>query len=119
MSYWDNTVESIFALDKRIRSVVITDMKYRTVVSRMRRGVESFTPLDAESTVSIVPRIMIEGAQKLESYLGAIETVSTRYKNAMLVFYRAGEYVVMLSFDPSVETPFHSKLASDLARILH
>ena len=119
MSYWDNTVERIFNLDKRIRSVVITDVSYHTIISRMRNGIESLTPLAAESTVSIVPRIMVEGAQRLEPYLGSVETVSARYKKAMLMFYRAGEYIIMLSFDPSVETPFHTKLASDLARILH
>jgi len=119
MGYWDNTVERIFDLDKRIRSVVITDMSYHTIISKMRRGFESLTPLDAESTVSIVPRIMVEGAQRLEPYMGSIETVSTRYKRAMLVFYRAREYIVMLSFEPSVETPFHTKLASDLSRILY
>jgi len=119
MSYWDSTVERIFNLDKRIRSVVITDMNYHTVISRMRKGFESLTPLAAESTVSIVPRIMVEGAQRLEPYLGSVETVSARYKKAMLVFYRAREYIIMLTFEPSVETPFHTRLASDLARILY
>jgi len=119
MSYWDNTVEKIFKLDNRIRSVVITDMNYHTIVSKMRRGFESLTPLDAESTLSMIPRIMVENAQRLEPYLGSIETVSTRYKKAMLVFYRAREYIVLLSFEPSVETPFHTKLAKELGRILY
>ena len=112
-------VERIFDIDKRVRAVVITDMKYHTILSRMRRATESLTPVDAESIISIVPRIIIEGAQKLEPFLGPMEIVSTKYKKALVVFYKAGEYLVLLSFDQSVETPFHTKLANELARILY
>ena len=61
----------------------------------------------------------LDGAQKLEPFLGPMQIVSTKYKNALVVFYKAGEYLVLLSFDQSVETPFHTKLANDLARILY
>jgi len=119
LEYWERVVERIFDIDKRVRAVVITDMKYHTILSRMRRATESLTPVDAESIISIVPRIIIEGAQKLEPFLGPMEIVSTKYKKALVVFYKAGEYLVLLSFDQSVETPFHTKLANELARILY
>lgn len=114
------TQTRIFSLDQRIRYVGITDMSYHVIISRMRKGVESLTSSDLDSSfVSMVPRTMVDGALKLERDCGSMEIISIRYRKVFVVFYKAGDYIVVISFDPSVETPFHTKLASELARILH
>jgi len=108
----------IFGVDERIRYVGIVDMEYRVLLSQMRSGLSSLTDNEKDRHfLSIVPRIMIEGAEKLEPDSGQLEFVTARYKNLMVEMYRVGQHIVMVSFDPSVETPFSSSLSEQVERI--
>jgi hypothetical protein len=115
----DKIASRIFDLDSRIRYVGIVDMQYRVLVSQMRPGVTSLTDTEKDRHfLSIVPRIMIEGAEKLEPDSGVLDFVTARYKKVMVDMYRFGQHIVMLTFDASLETPFSSNLLDRVGRIL-
>lgn len=120
LSYWEKAIARIFEIDARIRYVGIVDMGYRVLASEMRRGMTSLTSMEADRNfVSIVPRAMVDGAQKLEPDCGSMQIMTIRYQKVVVAIYRTLEYVVMLSFDPSVDTPFSTQLTEKLKAILH
>jgi hypothetical protein len=119
-AYWNKVADRIFGIDEHIRYVGIVDMGYHVVLSKMRSSIKSMTPSELDwNFVSMAPRIMIESAQRLEDYCGPLEIMTIRYRRVMLSLYRAGKYVVMVSFEPTVQTPFMKKLSQELSRILH
>jgi hypothetical protein len=84
----------------------------------MRPGTSSLTPTELDwNFVSIVPRMMLDSAKRLENDCELFQIMTIRYRKVMIAIYRAEHYRVMLSFDPSVETPFVRKLVDELARI--
>jgi len=116
MSYWEKAVQKILDADPRIRYVGIVDRSYRVIHSQMRQGIRSLTSPETERNfVSMVPPIMVEGADKLESECGSMQGLVIQYKRIVLTIHPVGEYIVVLSFDPSIEMPFLDKL-SDLVR---
>ena len=119
-SYWEKAVERIFNLDPAIRYAGIVDLDYRVILSKMRPGFSSLTPTEVDwDFVSMVPKLMVDGAQRLENNCGPLRIISVRYKKVMLAIYRGTRHVVMLSFEPAVETPFSDKLAKGLESIIH
>lgn len=64
-----------------------------------------------------MPPIIIDSAEKLNGILGDLESVSMRYEKVLLVFFRVKKVVVVLSYNPSVTTPFIGA-ASDLIQKL-
>lgn len=77
-------------------------------------------PSDTERNfVSIVPRILVEGAQKLEQQCGSMRGLQIQYKRIILTIHSVGEYTVVLSFEPSVETPFLSRINQLAQRIVN
>lgn len=117
-SYWSGIVNQLFRIDPRIRYVGIVDMQYRVMASEMRPGMASLTTSETDRTfVSMVPRVMVEGAQKLASDCGPMEIMTVRYRKVVLAIYNTGQHIVMLSYDPSVETPFTAGLVRELRRV--
>jgi hypothetical protein len=118
--YWNKVADRIFGIDEHIRYVGIVDMGYHVILSRMRSSIKSMTPSELDwNFVSMAPRIMIESAQRLEGYCGRLEIMTIRYRRVMLSLYQAGKHVVIVSFEPTVQTPFMKKLSQELSRILH
>jgi len=118
LNYWEKTVDRIFEIDERIRYVGIVDMAYHVIASQMRPGISSLTPTELDwNFVSIVPRTMLDSAKRLENDCGPFEIMTIRYRKAMIAIYRGDHYIIMLSFEPSVETPFLRKLTEELDRI--
>jgi len=118
LSYWKKTMERIFQIDERIRYVGIVDMEYHVIESEMRPGVSSLTPVELDRNfVSIVPNTMLNAAKTLEKDCGPFQIMSIRYRRLMIAIYRGERYMVMLSFDSSVETPFLRRLKEELDRI--
>ena len=111
-------MDRIFEIDERIRYVGIVDMTYRVIASKMRPGISSLTPTETDwNFVSIVPPMMIDSAKRLEKDCGPFQIMTIRYRKLMIAIYRGDRYIIMLSFDPSVETPFLRKLTAELDRI--
>lgn len=118
MNYWEKTVSRIFEIDERIRYVGIVDTSYRVIASKMRPGISSLTPTELDRNfVSIVPPAIVDSAKRLENDCGPFQIMTIRYRKVMIAIYRGDHYITMLSFDPSVETPFLRKLTEELTRI--
>jgi hypothetical protein len=67
----------------------------------------------------MVPKLMVDGAQSLENDCGPLRIMAVRYRKVMLAIYRGTRHIVMLSFEPKIETPFLDKLATGLESIVH
>jgi hypothetical protein len=118
-SYWERAAERIFNLDPAVRYVGIADLDYHVILSKMRPGLSSLTPTDVDwNFLSMVPKSIVDSAQKLENDCGPLRIVNIRYRKVMVTIYRGTRHIVMLSFEPTVETPFLSKLAASLESIV-
>lgn len=114
----DKFAEEAFKRDTRIRYVGIVDDEYQVLLSKMREGVESISTSEVDRNfVQFMPPIIIDSAEKLNGILGDLESVSMRYEKVLLVFFRVKKVVVVLSYNPSVTTPFIGA-ASDLIQKL-
>jgi len=47
----------------------------------------------------MVPPIIVEGADKLESECGSMQGLVIQYKRIVLTIHLVGEYIVVFSFD--------------------
>ena len=119
-SYWERAVERIFNLDPGVRYVGIADLDYHVILSKMRPGFSSLTPTEVDwNFISMVPKLMVDGAQGLENNCGPLRLITVRYRKVMLAIYRGTRHIAMLSFEPTIETPFQDKLARALESIVH
>ena len=67
LAYWEQVAKRFVDADDKIRYVGIVDKGIHVLHSKNRPGVSSPIPIDAERNfISIVPRILVEGAEKLE-----------------------------------------------------
>jgi hypothetical protein len=119
LAYWEQVAKRFFVADDKIRYVGIVDRGFRVLYSENRPGVSSLIPIDTERNfISIVPRILVEGAEKLEQQCGLMTGLQIQYKKIILTIHSVGEYVVVLSFEPSVETPFLNRINQLVQRIV-
>ena len=110
--------EDLFRIDVGIRYVGIVDAQYHVLVSKMRAGVGSLTSAQTERDfVSIMPPIIVDAVEKLETHLGHMDSVSIRYEKALLLFQRINDLVLVFSFGPEVVTPFLSRITSESRRL--
>jgi hypothetical protein len=113
MSYWQKVAKEFFEADPKIRYVGIIDRSYRVLHSENRPGLVSAISASLErSFVSIVPLVMLEGAEKLEEQCGPMRGLRIDYKKLVMAINRAGEYTVVLTFDPTVEMPFANRISA-------
>lgn len=115
--YWDDVVQRIFRLDDGIRYVGITDLAYHVMISKMRPGISSLTLTELDF-LSIAPKIMGDSAQRLESNCGQLQMITARYGSVSVAIYRTSNYIVTLSFDPKIESPFLNKIATGLGSMM-
>lgn len=99
-----DATESIFRLDKRIRYIAILNHHYDLLESRMRQGVASITPSQADRDfMTLATPLMVGAAEKLQPFCGMIRRVTVRYDRVLLVFYRTAAHLVILSLEPQVD----------------
>lgn len=111
LAYWEQVAKRFFDADDKIRYVGVIDNRFRVLHSENRPGVSSLTPIDTQRNfISIIPRILVEGAEKLEGSCGLMSGLLIQYKKIILTIHSVGEYIVVLSFEPSVEMPFTSRI---------
>jgi hypothetical protein len=110
--------QEAFKRDSKIRYVGIVDDEYHVLLSKMRGEVESITTSEADRNfVQLIPPIIVDAAEKLQRTLGNLESVTMRYEKILLAFFRIKKFVVLLTYDPGVTTPFITA-SSDLMRML-
>lgn len=114
----DEVTENIFKLDKRIRYIAILNHQYDLLGSRMREGVASLTPAQTDRDfMTIAAPLMVDAAEKLRPFCGAIRRVAVRYDKVLLVFYRTAAHLVILSLEPQVEPALLDEIGSSVRRL--
>ena len=114
----DAFVEEMLRINIAIRYVAVVDNEYNLLVSSQRPGTPSFTTEESDRNfMSIIPPIIVEAVDKLRPFLGAMEAFRVRYKKALLMFHRAGNLIVVLSFGPQVTTPFLSEVTKQFEKL--
>jgi len=104
MSSIKEVTESIFKLDNRIRYIAILNPSYNLLESKMREGVSSLTPPQADRDfMKMAAPLMINSAEKLRPFCGELRRLTVRYDKAFLAIYRTALHLLVLSFDPQVE----------------
>jgi hypothetical protein len=112
------TIENILKLDKRIRYVAILNHKYDLQGSRMREGVASLTPAQTDRDfMKIAAPLMVDAAEKLRPFCGAIRRVAVRYDKVLLVFYRTAAHLVVLSLEPQVEPALLDEIGDSVRKL--
>ena len=97
-------IENIFKLDNRIRYIAVLSPSYELLESKMREGVSSLTPAQADRDfMKMAAPSMIDSAEKLRPFCGAMRRLTVRYDKAFLAIYRTALHLLVLSFDPQVE----------------
>jgi len=110
--------DNIFKLDKRIRYVAILNHRYDLLESRMREGVASLTPDQTDRHfMTIAAPLMVDGAEKLQPYAGAIRRISVRYDRVVLVFYRTTAHLVVLSLETQSDEALLDKIGDTVRRL--
>lgn len=104
-------VREMLKSEPTIRYVGIVDTEYHVLASKQREGIVSYTSDEtSRNFVSIVPQIIVEAVEKLSPFLGQVTGVTAHYQKALVVFYRIGNLIVIISFQPEQETPFYDRI---------
>ena len=104
-------IQEMFKAEPEIRYIAIVNTQYEVLASTQREGVPSFTSEEtSRNFVSIVPQIIVDAVEKLAPFLGPVGGITAHYEKALVLFYRIGSLIVVISFEPQVETPFYDRL---------
>jgi len=96
--------ENIFKLDKKIRYVAILNPRYDLLESRMRDGVSSLTPAQTDRDfMKMAAPLMIDSAEKLRPFCGAMRRLTVRYDKVFLALYRTAAHLIIISLEPQVD----------------
>ena len=110
--------ENIFRLDKSIRYIAVLNHQYDLLESRMREGVASLTPAQTDRDfMTIAAPLMVDAAEKLRPFCGAIRRVAVLYDKVLLVFYRTTAHLVILSLEPQAERALLDEIGNSVRRL--
>jgi hypothetical protein len=110
--------DNIFKLDTRVRYVAILNHRYGLLESRMREGVASLTPAQTDRDfMTIAAPLMMDAAEKLRPFCGAIRRLAVRYDKVLLVFYRTAAHLVILSLEPQVEQALLDEIGNSVRKL--
>ena len=110
--------EEVFRNEPKVRYVGVLDNRLNVLLSRMRAGVQSLTSdEDDRHWLVLVPNILIDCAEKLSPALGLVESVTIRYQNLFLVFFRLENLTIVLSFEATMIRPFMSALSASMLNL--
>ena len=108
----------MFKADSRIRYIGIVDEQYRVLVSEQREGIPSLTSDETtRNFVSIVPQIIVESVEKLSPFLGQASGITAHYEKVLVLFYRFNNIIIVISFQPNVETPFYDRITDSFKKL--
>ena len=110
--------ENIFKLDKRIRYVAILNPRYDLLESKMRDGVSSLTPAQTDRDfMKMAAPLMIDSAEKLRPFCGAMRRLTVRYDKVFLALYRTALYLLILSLEPQVDQPLLDEIGNAVRKL--
>jgi len=110
--------ENIFKLDKRIRYVAILNPRCDLLESKMRDGVSSLTPAQTDRDfMKMAAPLMIDSAEKLRPFCGAMRRLTVRYDKVFLVLYRTALYLLILSLEPQVDQALLDEIGNAVRKL--
>ncbi len=110
--------ENIFKLDKRIRYVAILNPRYDLLESKMREGVSSLTPAQTDRDfIRMAAPLMIDSAEKLHPFCGAMRRLTVRYDKVFLALYRTAAHLLMLSLEPQVDQALLDEIGNSVRKL--
>jgi len=110
--------ESIFKLDKRIRYVAILNPRYDLLESKMREGVSSLTPAQTDRDfIRLAAPLMIDSAEKLRPFCGAMRRLTVRYDKVFLALYRTAAHLLILSLEPQVDQELLDEIGNSVRKL--
>ena len=110
--------ENIFKLDKRIRYVAILNPRYDLLESKMRGGVSSLTPAQTDRDfMKMAAPLMIDSAEKLRPFCGAMRRLTVRYDKVFLALYRTALYLLILSLEPQVDQALLDEIGNAVRKL--
>ena len=110
--------ENIFKLDKRIRYVAILNPRYDLLESKMRDGVSSLTPAQTDRDfMKMAAPLMIDSAEKLRPFCGAMRRLTVRYDKVFLALYRTALYLLILSLEPQVDQALLDEIGNAVRKL--
>jgi hypothetical protein len=110
--------ESIFKLDNRIRYVAILNPRYDLLESKMREGVASLTPAQTDRDfMKIAAPLMIDSADKLRPFCGAMRWLTVKYDKVFLAMYRTALHMLILSLDSQVDQALLDLIGNAVRRL--
>ena len=113
-----NGTENIFKLDKRIRYVVILNPRYDLLESKMREGFSSLIPAQTDRDfIGMAAPLMIDSAEKLRSFCGAMRRLTVRYDKVFLALYRTAAHLLILSLEPQVDQALLDEIGNSVRKL--
>jgi hypothetical protein len=110
--------ENIFKLDRRIRYVAILTPRYDLLESKMRDGVPSLTPAQTDRDfMKMAAPLMIDSAEKLRPFCGAMRRLTVRYDKVFLVIYRTAVHMLILSLEPEVDQALLDEIGNSVRKL--
>ena len=110
--------ENIFKLDKRIRYVAILNPRYYLLESKMREGVSSLTPAQTDRDfIRMAAPLMIDSAEKLRPFCGAMRRLTVRYDKVFLALYRTAAHLLILSLEPQVDQALLDEIGNSVRKL--
>ena len=111
-------IRSMFEADAGISHIAIVNNEYRFIASKQREGVSSFTTLQTEKDfMSIIPPIIVDAVEKMQPFFGHLNGLVAHYEKVLMIFYRIGEMVVIVTYAPDVATPFYDKITGAFEKL--
>jgi hypothetical protein len=114
----DAFIREMLGAESAVRYIAIVDNEYRVLASKQREG--SPTYMSEEETrnfASIVPEIIVEAVEKLTPFLGEVGGITAHYEKALVIFYRFEEFIVFMSFETNVKTPFYDEITETFRKL--
>jgi hypothetical protein len=110
--------DNIFKLDKRIRYVAILNPRYDLLESRMRDGVPSLTPAQTDRDfMKMAAPLMIDSAEKLRGFCGAMKRLTVRYDKVFLALYRTAAHLLVISLEPQVDQALLDQIGDSVRKL--
>jgi len=110
--------ENIFRLDKRIRYVAILNPRYDLLESKMKEGVSSLTPAQTDRDfMKMAAPLMIDTAEKLRPFCGAMRRLTVRYDKVFLAMYRTALHMLILSLEPQVDQALLDEIGNAVRKL--
>lgn len=116
---FDKIADEVFKIDPNLRFISIVDRDDRVLLAKMR---ERISPVNVgqrdEDLASTYPPLIMRAVERLQPNLGNARAVSIRYDKILLTLCRVSDLLVVVSYNPAIETPFLTQFERDIKRII-